>query len=290
LIPDWSKLISLPAWMPLSDYGSPIISISDRLHEVGTSAFLLTATHDLDDRPFALGPRIVLVHWAPSRGAAQRIFGRPEDDDGAGGTPPAELIPAGAVPQYGSIFAVLRSGGVSGFRAGSYRTAQDGKVIYRFMGTPRVSFYFRSPGDDDSEPPFGVSVPLYSREDAPMGSWAQVKALIGRLVDAWNRGDADGFAGMFAPHAEYVTGQGQRIWGREGIAELVRQAGPGSQVVVLGGASVECDGNAGKARFSWATADQGTATRHGVTTCTLIRENTRWMIETLRTEERRHPE
>ena len=120
--------------------------------------------------------------------------------------------------------------------------------------------------------------------------WSMVKALIGRLVDAWNRGDADGFAGMFAPHAEYVTGQGQRIWGREGIAELVRQAGPGSQIAVLGGPSVECDGNAGKARFSWATADQGTAARQGVTTCTLIRENTRWMIETLRTEERRHPE
>ena len=291
LIPDWSRLISLPPWTPLSHLGSPIVSFSDRLHQVGTNAFLLTATHSDDSpyRPFAGGPRIVLVHWAPSRGAAERIFARPETDDGACGTPPAELIPAGAVPQYGSIFAVLRSSGVIGLKAGSYRFREHGKVVYRFIGTHRVSFYFRGLSDDNSEPPFGISVLLFRPVDVPPGFWEHGQDFIRRMIDTWNRGDAEGFASMFAPYAEYVTCQGQRIWGREGIAEMVRQAGPGSQVVVRG-PSVACDENAGKARFDWATTDQGTAARRGVVTCTLIRKETGWMVEALRNDEQRHRE
>jgi len=164
--------------MPLRALGLPIVSISDHLHEVGTNAFVTTANpavfslqrfsellqQSLENRPFVPGPRIWLVHWAPSRGAAQRILGRPEDDDGACGTPPAELIPAGAVPEYGSIFAVLRSSGASP-RASGFRTAQDGKRIYRSIETPRVGFYFRGPGDDDNEPPFGISVLLFRPKD-----------------------------------------------------------------------------------------------------------------------------
>jgi hypothetical protein len=289
-IPDWSRLISLPPWTPLSHIGSPMVSLWDRFYQVGTNAFLTTAIHRFEPpyRPFSGGPRIVLVHWAPSRGAARQVFGRPEDDDGARGTPPAELIPAGAVPQFGSILAVLRSSGVNA-KASFYRPAQDGKVVYRCISTPRVSFYFRGPADDDSEPPFGISILLFKPKDAQPGAREQGEALIGRLVDAWNRGDAEGFASLFAPYAEYITSQGQRIWGREGIAEMVRQAGPGSQVVVRR-PSVECGENAGKARFDWATADPGTAARRGVVTCTLIRKETGWMVEALRNDELRHRE
>jgi uncharacterized protein (TIGR02246 family) len=277
-IPAWSQLISLPHWMPLADFGWPIVSISDRLYEVGTNAFLETATHGADGRPFAIGPRIVRAHWAPSRAAVQRIVGRPEDDDGAWGTPPAELIPKGALPQYESIFAALRSSDAEGLEAVPHRTAQNGKVIYRVIKTDQFWFYFR--GDGDSEPPFRISVLFYRPDDDVLASRAAT-ALINAMVDAWNRGDAGGFASMFAPHAEYVTSQGEHVWGREAIAELVRKPAPGSQVVVVGEPFVEGDRKAVKARFSWATADQGAAGRSGVTKCALIRQETRWMVEYL---------
>lgn len=198
--------------MPLSDYDvSPIVSFWDRLHEVGTSAFLYAVPYGPDLRPSALGPRITVVLWAPSRGAAKRIMSlRLKDDDGACGTLPAELVPAGAVPQYGSIFAALRSSDRNAFDAASYRTHDD-KFNHRFIATPRVTFYFRD-RDDNSEPPFGAAVRLHTPEGAvrwggtsigpqpetraeskPAVSWERVGDRLGGSVIAVS------FAGVYPP-------------------------------------------------------------------------------------------
>ena len=49
---------------------------------------------------------------------------------------------------------------------------------------------------------------------------AELDDLAERLVDSWNRGDGRAFAALFTPAAEYVSGAGDRIGGREAISPL----------------------------------------------------------------------
>ncbi len=106
-----------------------------------------------------------------------------------------------------------------------------------------------------------------------------------RLVDAWNRGDTQAFADVFSPAAEYVTGGGVLVRGREGIAALAEAAERGLRVSVVEGPSVEYTGTAARARFSWVTSGPAGAGRRGAITCTLARHGTRWLIEALHNEE-----
>jgi uncharacterized protein (TIGR02246 family) len=113
----------------------------------------------------------------------------------------------------------------------------------------------------------------------------QIENLVRGLIDAWNNCDAEGFAGMFIPSAEYFTGQGQCRYGRHSIAELVRQASAGSPVSLVEGASIECDAAAGTVRFGWAMAKQGVPARRGIIACTLVRHEAGWLIKALHNKE-----
>ena len=112
----------------------------------------------------------------------------------------------------------------------------------------------------------------------------QIANLVRGLIDAWNNCDAEGFARMFVPSAEYVTSQGQRVCGRDSIAELVRQASAGSPVSLVGAASIECDGVAGAVRFGWAMTERGVLARRGTIACTLVRQEAGWLIVALHNE------
>jgi uncharacterized protein (TIGR02246 family) len=109
----------------------------------------------------------------------------------------------------------------------------------------------------------------------------EIEDLVRRLIDAWNNCDAEGFAGKFVPSAEYVTGQGQCVCGRDRIAELVRQASAGSPVSLVEGPLIECDGASGTVRFGWAMTEQGVLARRGNIACTLVRQEAGWLIKTL---------
>ena len=109
----------------------------------------------------------------------------------------------------------------------------------------------------------------------------EIEDLVRGLIDAWNNCDAERFASLFVPSAEYVTGQGQCVCGRDSIAELVRQASAGSPVSLVEGPSIECDGAAGTVRFGWATAAQGALARRGTIACALVRQEAGWLIEAL---------
>jgi len=54
------------------------------------------------------------------------------------------------------------------------------------------------------------------------------------LIDAWNHGDAQGFAVAFAPSAEYIAGSGRHVLGRDRIAELVALATSDPLVIMVG--------------------------------------------------------
>lgn len=105
------------------------------------------------------------------------------------------------------------------------------------------------------------------------------------LVESWNRRDAQAFAGLFTPVAEYVTGAGQRIAGRQAIARLLETGTPAAQVRVVGQPIVECDAGLGKLSFRWSTVEAAGVARHGTITCTCSRHEAGWLIEALHNDE-----
>jgi uncharacterized protein (TIGR02246 family) len=108
-----------------------------------------------------------------------------------------------------------------------------------------------------------------------------IEDLVRGLIDAWNNGDAEGFARMFVPSAEYITARGQCVRGRDSISELVRQASEGSPVSLVAGPSIECDAAAGTVRFGWAVTDHGVVVRRGSIACTLVRQGAVWLVNSL---------
>ena len=116
-----------------------------------------------------------------------------------------------------------------------------------------------------------------------MDTIAAIEDVLHRLIDAWDRGDAEAFAELFAPDAEYTTGAGQSIRGTANIAALVAA---GAQIALVDGPSVELDGTTATGRFGWTTRDDHKgAARRGTITCILARHGRIWLIENLRNNE-----
>ena len=110
---------------------------------------------------------------------------------------------------------------------------------------------------------------------------AELSSLADRLVYAWNQGDARAFAALFTPAAEYVTGAGERVRGREAIAALLDRAVSIGQVgVVAGGPIIKCDATAGEITFEWSAGP-----RRGRITCACVRHGSHWLIEALENDE-----
>ena len=113
---------------------------------------------------------------------------------------------------------------------------------------------------------------------------AELEALVRTLVASWNERDAEAFAALFAPSAEYVTGEGERRRGRGEIARLLREAEPGLRVASEA-PSIEGDAGSGTLRFRWTAARAGGPARRGRITCVVARKDGRWLIETLQNDE-----
>lgn len=101
------------------------------------------------------------------------------------------------------------------------------------------------------------------------------------LVESWNREDAQAFAGLFTPAAEYVTAGGERLGGRYAISQLVEMSRPVIQVRLVGQPS--CNAGRGQLSFAWAAVEAGKA-RSGRITCTCARHETGWLIEALQND------
>ena len=96
------------------------------------------------------------------------------------------------------------------------------------------------------------------------------------LVESWNREDAQAFAALFTPAAEYVTTAGERLAGRYAISQLIGMRKPVIQVRVVGQPS--CSG--GRLSFAWVAVEAGKA-RSGRITCTCAFQESGWLIEAL---------
>ena len=104
---------------------------------------------------------------------------------------------------------------------------------------------------------------------------AEIHELLESLVDSWNRGDGAAFASLFAPDADYVTGDGEWLHGRRAIEDLMGSTKAGARASLRGTASIRVLGAVATAVFRWGTADAG-----GVVTCVVVRGvDGRWLID-----------
>lgn len=109
---------------------------------------------------------------------------------------------------------------------------------------------------------------------------AELDDLARRLVDSWNRGDGRAFAALFTPAAEYATGAGECIRGREAISALVDKEAPAARVSVVGQPAIRCDATSGEITLMWSSGS-----RRGRITCTCARQGSGWLIEALDNDE-----
>jgi uncharacterized protein (TIGR02246 family) len=109
--------------------------------------------------------------------------------------------------------------------------------------------------------------------------------VVTRLIEAWNRGDAAAFAGLFSSSAEYTAGSGERCVGRIEIASLAARAAA-SPVLLAGRPAVQRKGVTAVVRFAWTAGGAARPERRGVVTCEPRRgAASRWLIERLRNVE-----
>jgi uncharacterized protein (TIGR02246 family) len=108
-----------------------------------------------------------------------------------------------------------------------------------------------------------------------------VTNLVRDLIGAWNRADASAFANFFTDDADYVTGAGICLHGREAIAELLSTANSPPRVRVEGEVSVRDYGVVGSVMFRWVTEAETEPHRRGVITCLVVRSDAGWLIDRL---------
>jgi uncharacterized protein (TIGR02246 family) len=121
-----------------------------------------------------------------------------------------------------------------------------------------------------------------SDSDIAVAELAEVARL---LVEAWNCGDAQAFASLFTPVAEYVTGAGERLRGRQAISQLLTEAGPAVRVCLVGEPIAEYAAGHGRLSFAWSGVGASDVARHGTIACTCVRHETAWLIEALHNDE-----
>ena len=107
------------------------------------------------------------------------------------------------------------------------------------------------------------------------------EALLHRLVAAWNRRDGAAFAALFRLHAEYVTGEGRWLRGRQAIRELVDKEAPGPAVSMDGEPSVRTSGRVSAATFRGASSARDGRPSRGVVTTLIVRTAEGWFVDRL---------
>jgi len=104
-----------------------------------------------------------------------------------------------------------------------------------------------------------------------------IEDLVAALVAAWNDGDTPRFAALFTESAEYVTGNGLLVQGRDAIAKLL----PSDQrvkVAIERRPSVRAYDGVASVMFPWRSDDSA---RHGIVTLVAVQRGSSWLIDRL---------
>jgi uncharacterized protein (TIGR02246 family) len=109
----------------------------------------------------------------------------------------------------------------------------------------------------------------------------EVAGLIRSLLDAWNRGDEEAFAGHFTPAATYLTSEGDCRLGRLAIGELLKDPSSVPRVHLSGQVAVRDHGNVRTAIFRWAADPEIGSQATGVVSCVVVKQEGGWLIDVL---------
>lgn len=108
-----------------------------------------------------------------------------------------------------------------------------------------------------------------------------VTALVQRVVDAWNCGDAAAFAAHFTPNADYVGADGVLRQGRQAIEEMRRTAEEAPRVAIEGPVTVRSHLDVWIALFRWSSQETTGAVRRGLITCAVVNQGGQWLVDSL---------
>lgn len=112
-----------------------------------------------------------------------------------------------------------------------------------------------------------------------------IQETVARLVAAWNEGDAKAFASLFTAEADYITGRGRWLKGREAIEEEFSVSDAKASVVRINNAQIRLlNTDVALVHHTWEMAGQateGSPVRRGIITQVLIRQDQRWLIAAL---------
>lgn len=122
----------------------------------------------------------------------------------------------------------------------------------------------------------------------------QIKELIERLVDSWNRDDMDAFVSLFTADATYVSGAGVLLKGseaiRNGLSNQKESSGENDTVVVTDVTVNLVKSGVALAHSTWEMqgerTDETLQSRKGIFTLVATRDHERWRIAALQNTER----
>jgi uncharacterized protein (TIGR02246 family) len=117
---------------------------------------------------------------------------------------------------------------------------------------------------------------------------APAAMVLDRLVESWNRGDAEAFSDLFTDEVDYVSGAGVWMKGREAVREMLIAASPRPRVAIEGTPSIRDHGDLRTAVFRWAAV--APPVRRGVCTCVIVRRAEVWRIDRLQNTDARDDE
>jgi uncharacterized protein (TIGR02246 family) len=116
-------------------------------------------------------------------------------------------------------------------------------------------------------------------------SKADVERLIHALAAAWNHGDVGKFASFFTARAQYLTGEGRLICGREEIEGLVSGNRRTSAIAIEDIIVVDVSHKEARASFRWEGRDALRNRRRGTISCIVVKHHDQWLIDDLRNVE-----
>jgi uncharacterized protein (TIGR02246 family) len=109
---------------------------------------------------------------------------------------------------------------------------------------------------------------------------ADIRHLIHQLITAWNGGVARRFAVLFTPNANYVTGRGVCLEGRDAIEEM-RDSAAELSISLEEMLSSQVYDKVATALFKWVGQAKDRSERRGVISLVALNENGLWLIERL---------
>ena len=158
---NWSQLLGLKSWAPLSTAGVSPHILADILYKVDDGKYLLCVPYDADMNPLDSDRFISGLVWAETDGAAERsILHRLESDRRSEILPPPEILLADGVVEYGDVLRLARLGSYGGVLETAVYRSTDGKFVDRTIALPRCTFHYRGRQSRDDERCYAVEYRL----------------------------------------------------------------------------------------------------------------------------------